>query len=122
MFKQNQAFSSFSVSDIDKALHFYRDTLGLDVDTSYDLELRLGSGGKVFIYPKPDHKPASFTVLNFKTTDIEGDIAALRQRGVQFQQYGGDIKTDELGIFSDGKMKIAWFADPAGNILSIIQD
>lgn len=126
MLKQAKSFSSFSADDLGKAKEFYGRTLGLDVrETPEGLGLRL-NGSDVFIYPKPNHSPASFTVLNFQVNDIEATVDKLREAGVQFEQYGGEIQTDEKGIFRGSSRgqgpDIAWFTDPAGNILSVIQD
>lgn len=127
MFRETPAFSSFSVNDLAAAKHFYQKTLGLNATQEPEgLSIKLTDGGTIFLYTKPNHSPASFTVLNFLVGDIEKAVQALTQQGLQFEQYGGDIKTDEKGIFrgrSQGKgPDIAWFKDPAGNILSIIQE
>jgi catechol 2,3-dioxygenase-like lactoylglutathione lyase family enzyme len=127
MFKESHAFSSFSVDDIHKAKKFYSETLGLEVsETEEGLGLKIAGGGDVFLYPKPSHEPATFTVLNFKVNGIEQAVDQLAKLGVRFEHYEGDIKTDEKGIFrgsAQGKgPDIAWFKDPAGNILSVLQD
>jgi predicted enzyme related to lactoylglutathione lyase len=124
MFKNNKAFSSFSSNDLKKAKEFYGETLGLTVkETEEGLELSLAGGGSVFIYPKPNHEPATFTVLNFLVDNIEQSVEALGKLGVSFEQYGGEIKTDEKGIYHGPPgPNIAWFKDPAGNILSVIED
>lgn len=120
-----KAFQSFSVDDIDKAKAFYSDTLGLDVaDTPQGLEIEVGGGNKVFVYGKPDHKPATFTILNFPVDDVDKAVDRLNATGIRFEQYDmPDIKTDERGISrgADGPA-IAWFKDPAGNILSVMQE
>jgi predicted enzyme related to lactoylglutathione lyase len=120
-----KSFSGFSVSDIEEAENFYKKTLGLDVERGKmgNLNLRLGQN-EIFIYPKDNHEPATFTILNFQVADIEQAVDQLKEEGVTFEQYGGDIKTDENGIFrhSDRGPFMAWFKDPAGNILSIIQE
>ncbi len=126
MLKSSHAFSSFSVSDIKKAQEFYQQTLGLTTEvTEQGLDLRLEGGAHVFLYPKPVHVPADFTVLNFPVEDIDASVDALRAAGVVFEQYKGDwIKTDAKGICrsTEGKSpNIAWFKDPSGNILSVIQ-
>ena len=124
MFRNTKAFSSFSVDDLKRAKEFYGQTLGLEVsETKEGLALRLAGGGQVFIYPKPNHTPASFTVLNFQVRDIEQTVEGLSRLGVRFEHYDGDIKTDEKGIHrSDGAgPNIAWFRDPAGNILSTLE-
>ncbi|HEX3102592.1 MAG TPA: VOC family protein [Pyrinomonadaceae bacterium] len=127
MFKNTHAFSSFSVSDIEKARAFYAETLGLDVSDSSEgaLGLHIAGGGSVFLYPKADHEPATFTVLNFPVENIDHAVDELKTRGITFESYGGDIQTDEKGIFRGGSQgrgpNIAWFKDPAGNILSVVE-
>ena len=122
MFKANEAFASFSVNDLHKASEFYTQTLGLDVSESPEgLDVHMGSE-RVFIYPKPNHTPASFTVLNFIVDDIETAVDELGKQGVRFEKYEGHIKTDEKGIHRNGGPTIAWFKDPAGNILSVLQN
>jgi predicted enzyme related to lactoylglutathione lyase len=122
IFKNTKAFSSFSVNDLEKAKAFYGQTLGLEVsETEEGLSLNLKGGNEIFIYPKPDHTPATFTVLNFVVDDVDQTVDDLTQLGVHFQIYNeGELKTDEKGIFR-GKPKIAWFKDPAGNFLSILE-
>ena len=122
MFKTSNAFCSYSVDDVEKAKKFYGDTLGLEVEESpRGLELRIGAG-RVFLYPKPNHTPASFTILNFPVTDVEKSVDELTKRGVQFEVFTqGDIQTDEKGIFRGHGPKIAWFRDPAGNYLSVLK-
>jgi catechol 2,3-dioxygenase-like lactoylglutathione lyase family enzyme len=118
-----RAFPSFSVDNLDKARTFYRDTLGLHVnDRPEGLELEVGAGNRVFIYPKPDHKPATFTVLNFPADDVEVAVDKLVSTGVRFESYNmPQIKTDSRGISRDNEgTEIAWFKDPAGNILSVL--
>jgi catechol 2,3-dioxygenase-like lactoylglutathione lyase family enzyme len=127
MLKDKKAFSSFSVDDIQKAKKFYTQTLGLEVSELYDgqlLECHTGSGMKVLIYPKSNHTPATFTVLNFPVDNLEDTVGELVKRGVHFEIYDkGDVKTDERGISSSTEgPKIAWFKDPAGNILSVLED
>lgn len=123
-FSYERAFSSFSVDDLQGARAFYGATLGLDlVEDERGLGLRLAGGGEVFIYPKPDHAPATYTVLNFRVADVEAAVAALSAAGVRFEIYHeGDLETDERGIMAGGGMKIAWFRDPAGNFLSVIEE
>jgi predicted enzyme related to lactoylglutathione lyase len=123
MFKDTKAFSSFSTDDLQKAKEFYGQTLGVDLTEQKEgLGLHLSGGEEVFIYPKPNHTPASFTVLNFSVEDIDEAVETLKGLGVTFEQYEGDIKTDEKGISRDnGGPQIAWFKDPAGNILSVLQ-
>jgi catechol 2,3-dioxygenase-like lactoylglutathione lyase family enzyme len=123
MFKDTKAFSGFSVNDIKKAKEFYGKTLGLEVSESHGLlNLHLASGATVLIYPKPNHAPASFTILNFPVGNIEEAVDQLTKRGVRFERYGGDLKTDERGVFRGGGPLIAWFKDPAGNILSVLEE
>ena len=127
MFKNTKAFSSFSVDDLKKAKEFYGNTLGLEIsETKEGLGLQIAGGGQVFLYPKPNHTAASFTVLNFPVNDIDKAVEDLRARGVQFESYEGDIKTDEKGIFRGASQgqgpNIAWFKDPAGNILSVLEE
>jgi len=122
MLEINKAFSSFSVNDLQKAKEFYGRTLGLEVSESAEgLELHPGGNLDVFIYPKPNHTPASFTVLNFLVDDIESAVDELKKTGVRFEKYEGEIKSDEKGIHRNGGPSIAWFKDPAGNILSVLE-
>jgi len=122
MLEINKAFSSFSVNDLQKAKEFYGQTLGLKVSESAEgLELHPGETN-IFIYPKPNHQPATFTVLNFLVDDIESAVDKLTKTGVRFEKYEGEIKTDEKGIHRDGGPSIAWFKDPAGNILSVLEN
>jgi catechol 2,3-dioxygenase-like lactoylglutathione lyase family enzyme len=126
MFKNTKAFSGFSVSDTQKARVFYGQTLGLDVSEDPAmkglLHLRLAGGGEIMIYPKPDHTPATFTILNFPVDNVEKAVDELTRRGVRFERYDrANLKTDEKGIFHGGGPKIAWFTDPAGNILSVLE-
>ena len=120
MFGEVEAFSSFSVDDIPKAKEFYANTLGLKVSEELEgLDVQLANGGRVFLYPKPDHVPATFTVLNFAVGDIEKAVAQLAGRGISFERYPG---TNEKGINrGDQGPAIAWFKDPAGNFLSVLQ-
>ena len=124
MFKDTKAFSGFSVNDIQKAKEFYGQTLGLDVSESYGLlRLRIAGGATILIYPKEDHTPATFTILNFPVANIEQTVDDLARVGVLFESYSeGDLVTDERGIFRGGGPKIAWFKDPAGNILSVLEE
>ena len=122
MLRGSPAFSGFSVDEIQKAKEFYTRTLGLDISESNGLlELHLAGGATVLIYPKPNHAPATFTVLNFPVASIEEAVDRLTKSGIQFERYEGDIKTDEKGIFRGGGPLIAWFKDPAGNILSVLE-
>jgi len=125
MFRDAKAFSSFSVDDVQRAKKFYVETLGLDAEERPEgLELRLAGGGRIFAYPKPNHVPATFTVLNFLVADIERAVAELKQRGVRFESYDmPDLKTDANGIArSDRGPAAAWFKDPAGNILAVLEE
>ena len=122
MFKDTKAFSGFSVNDIHKAKDFYGKTLGLEVSETHGLlNLHLAGGTKVFVYLKPNNATASFTILNFPVDNIEEAVDQLTKKGVCFERYEGDLKTDEKGIFRGGGPLIAWFKDPAGNILSVLQ-
>jgi predicted enzyme related to lactoylglutathione lyase len=121
MLQTKNAFSSFSVNDLKKAKDFYGQTLGLKVSESeMGLEIHPGDTG-VFIYPKPNHAPATFTVLNFLVDDINKAVDELKHNGVRFEHYDGEIKTDEKGIHRNGGPSIAWFKDPAVNILSVLE-
>ena len=121
MLQTKNAFSSFSVNDLKKAKDFYGQTLGLKVNESeMGLEIHPGDTD-VFIYHKPNHAPASFTVLNFMVDDIDKAVDELNKKGVRFEHYEGEIKTDEKGIHRNGGPSIAWFKDPAGNILSVLE-
>jgi catechol 2,3-dioxygenase-like lactoylglutathione lyase family enzyme len=125
MLAQSPAFGGFSVNDIAKARQFYTQTLGLE--TSEDmglLNIHFPGGYKVIAYPKPNHIPATFTVLNFPVDDLEATVDALTKKGVVFEQYDWpDLKTNKKGIAHSPEGKgpdIAWFKDPAGNILSVL--
>jgi len=124
MFRNAKAFSSFSVNDLGAAKEFYGQTLGLNVEeTPEGLSLQFTGAGAVFLYPKPNHEAATFTVLNFPVDDVEGTVAELKKRGVRFESYDlPDLKTDENGIArGNNGPTIAWFKDPAGNILSVLE-
>jgi hypothetical protein len=113
MFKDTKAFSSFSVNEV-------AETSG---EMSGLLSLHISGGNDILIYPKPDHTPATFTILNFPVDDVEEAVEELNRRGVRFEIYDLDeLKTDEKGIFRRDDMKIAWFKDPAGNILSVLEE
>ena len=119
-----KVFQSFSVDDLGKARSFYHDTLGLDVvERPEGLEVEVGSGSKIFVYPKPDHQPATFTILNFSVENVDEAVDRLKSTGIKFEQYDlPNIKTDARGIARDtGGPAIAWFKDPAGNILSVCE-
>jgi catechol 2,3-dioxygenase-like lactoylglutathione lyase family enzyme len=122
MLRNSPFYAGFAVDDLAKAKEFYDRTLGVEVvDVDGLLALRATNGYAVLIYPKPGHEPAAHTILNFPVDDIEAAVDALREAGVEFEQYDeGPIKTDEKGIATPGP-KQAWFRDPAGNILSVIE-
>ena len=124
MLRDSKAFSGFSAGDIPKAKKFYAETLGLDVTESNGLlTLRLAGENNVLIYPKPNHIPATFTVLNFPVKDVDLAVDELTKRGVRFEKYDRpDLKTDKKGIMRGNGPTIAWFKDPAGNILSLIKE
>ena len=124
MFESTKAFSGFSVDDVAKAQQFYGETLGLRVSEGDGLLwLHVAGDRDVLVYPKPNHSPASFTILNFPVDDVDAAVDALAERGVSFERYEGtELETDEKGIFRGGGPTIAWFKDPAGNVLSVIED
>jgi catechol 2,3-dioxygenase-like lactoylglutathione lyase family enzyme len=120
MFEHTKAFSGFSVDDIPKATQFYGETLGLRVSEENGmLTLHLAGDRDTLIYPKDNHTPATFTILNFPVDDVDKAVDELTERGVQFERYEG-AEQDEKGIHRGGGPLIAWFKDPAGNILSVI--
>jgi catechol 2,3-dioxygenase-like lactoylglutathione lyase family enzyme len=123
IFREAKAFSSFSVKNLVKAKEFYGNTLGLVVTQQTEgLEMKLGDGQRVFLYPKPNHTPASFTVLNFPVDNIELAVDELKVRGIRLEHYDQpEIKTDKKGIMRGPGPQIAWFKDPDGNILSVVQ-
>jgi predicted enzyme related to lactoylglutathione lyase len=122
MFSTGKAFSGFSVSDIAAAKAFYAGTLGLDVEeTNGMLRLKLGQGARVLVYPKPNHEPATYTIMNFPVDNIDEAVDDLVGRGVTMTRFEG-FDLDERGIFRGGGPFIAWFTDPAGNVLSVLQD
>ena len=122
MLTYRRAVSGFSVDDLKRAKEFYGRTLGLDVtDMNGQLFLQLTGGTTVFVYPKPDHLPATFTILNFSVDDIAAAVDELVKAGVRFERYPG-VTADEKGIHRDQGPAIAWFKDPAGNILSVLQE
>ncbi|MGH9529408.1 MAG: VOC family protein [Terriglobales bacterium] len=123
LLKGSKAFSSFSSNDIPKAEQFYGGTLGLDVSESSGLlRLHLAGRNEVIIYPKPNHVPATFTVLNFPVESVDKAVDELTKRGVRFEIYTDPhLKTDARGVFRGGGPVIAWFKDPAGNILSVVE-
>ncbi len=126
MFKAKAAFSGFSVDDLAKCKQFYAETLGLEADEdNMGLNIHLPGGGTVFVYEKKDHQPATFTILNFIVDDIDAAVDELASQGVRFEHYEGDLKTDEKGI-ARGKEQnmgpdIAWFKDPAGNFVAVLE-
>ena len=126
MLKQSKAFSGFSVNDIQKAKQFYSEILGLDVkDNPMGLiELNIEGNNRIIIYPKPNHVPATFTILNFPVKNIDEAVDELIKKGITFEQYEEPIKTDKKGIYRSGGKgpNIAWFKDSAGNILSLIEE
>jgi catechol 2,3-dioxygenase-like lactoylglutathione lyase family enzyme len=122
MLGSSKAYSGFSVDDTVAAKAFYGETLGLQVSEQHGmLTLRLGGGTPVLIYPKRDHTPAAYTILNFPVDDIASTVDELSAKGVDFERYPG-MKQDERGIMTGGGPLIAWFTDPAGNILSVVQE
>jgi catechol 2,3-dioxygenase-like lactoylglutathione lyase family enzyme len=121
MFRNSHAFSGFSTNDLAKAKAFYAETLGLEVtEENGMLTLKLAGGGRVLIYPKDNHEPATFTVLNFPVDDIDGAVDQLTAAGIEFERYEG-AGQDERGIARQYPPPIAWFKDPAGNILAVLQ-
>jgi predicted enzyme related to lactoylglutathione lyase len=122
MFENTTAFSGFAVDDIEAAKKFYGETLGLKTSEQYGLlTLHLAGGRDTLVYPKPDHTPATYTILNFAVDDIDAVVDELVSRGVQLERYDG-IGQDEKGINRAGGPFIAWFKDPAGNILAVLQE
>lgn len=122
MLKDSHAYSGFSTNDIDAAREFYSTTLGLDVSEENGmLTVSLAGGGRVLIYPKDDHQPATYTVLNFPVEDIDAAVDALTDEGVAFERYEG-LNQDERGVMRGYGPPIAWFTDPAGNILSVLEE
>lgn len=122
MFTYTKAFSGFSVDDLEKAQAFYSETLGLRTSEQYGLmTLHLAEGRDTLVYPKADHTPATYTILNFQVDDIESAVDDLAGRGVHFERYPG-MQQDERAIHRGGGPYIAWFKDPAGNILSVLQE
>jgi catechol 2,3-dioxygenase-like lactoylglutathione lyase family enzyme len=121
MLGESKAFSGFAVDDLEKAKAFYEDVLGLETSEEHGLmTLHLAGDRPTLVYPKPDHEPATYTVLNFPVDDIDKAVEALMGRGVAFEIYE-ESGQDEKGVMRQYGPPIAWFRDPAGNILSIIQ-
>jgi predicted enzyme related to lactoylglutathione lyase len=123
MLEKSKTFSSFSAPDIGREKEFYSGTLGLKTSEDHGLlRLHLAGGGDVLIYPKQNHVPATFTVLNFPVDDVDVAVDELTKRGVRFEHYNqGALKTDQKGIMRGNGPTIAWFKDPAGNILSVVK-
>lgn len=131
MLKNTKAFSSFSVNDIEKAKKFYGQTLGLEVSdvpgmNHMLIKLHINGSNNIIIYEKPNHKPATFTVLNFQVDDVEKIVDQLTNKGIVFEKYEGELQTDVKGILRGKSVNmgpdIAWFKDPAGNILSVLEE
>jgi catechol 2,3-dioxygenase-like lactoylglutathione lyase family enzyme len=124
MLTESKAFSGFSVNDIPKAKEFYGRALGLKVSESNGmLHLHLGGGAEVLVYPKPNHTPATYTILNFPVQSVDATVDELTKRGVRFEIYDQPaLKTDAKGVHRGGGPVIAWFKDPAGNILSVLEE
>jgi catechol 2,3-dioxygenase-like lactoylglutathione lyase family enzyme len=119
MFENTKAFSGFSVDDMPAAQRFYGEVLGLRVtEQNGMLQLHIADSQPILVYPKPDHVPATFTILNFPVDDIDATVAELTSRGVRFERLDG---VDEAGIMRQGGPLIAWFKDPAGNFISVLQ-
>ena len=122
MFENTKAFSGFAVDDLEAAKKFYGETLGVKVSEHYGLlSLHLAGGRDTLVYPKPDHTPASYTILNFQVDDIDAAVDELVSRGVELEKYEG-MGQDAKGINRAGGPYIAWFKDPAGNILAVLQE
>jgi len=126
MLNYTKAFSSFSVNDLDAAMAFYKDILGIQVSKEEmgNIALHIKGNENIMVYPKPDHTPATFTVLNFLVPDLEKTVDDLAAKGIKFEHYDNQyIKTDNKGIArGNGGPSIAWFKDPAGNFISVIED
>jgi catechol 2,3-dioxygenase-like lactoylglutathione lyase family enzyme len=123
MFTETKAFSGFAVPDVEQAREFYEGTLGLNASVDNDLLiLHLAGGRDTLVYPKPDHTPATYTILNFQVDDIDAAVDQLKQRRVQFERYEGFGQDDKEVSRDQGGPPIAWFTDPAGNILSVLED
>jgi catechol 2,3-dioxygenase-like lactoylglutathione lyase family enzyme len=122
MFASTKAFSGFAVDDVEKAKEFYGGTLGVETSEEHGLlTLHLAGDRPTLVYPKPDHQPATYTILNFPVDDIDAAVDELTRRGVRFERYDG-LEQDDKGIARAVGPYIAWFKDPAGNILSVLQD
>jgi len=122
MFGDTKAYSGFAVGDLQQARDFYSGTLGIETSEEYGLlTLHLAGERPTLIYPRPDHKPADYTILNFPVEDIDAAVDELTARGVSIERYEG-FKQDERGIMREEGPYIAWFKDPAGNVLSVLQE
>jgi predicted enzyme related to lactoylglutathione lyase len=128
MFQDTKVFGSFSVNDLDEALKFYHDALGLKIQPILTgegaklLELHISGGSKFLVYSKPDHEPASFTILYFPVQDVAKAVEEMTLLGIKFEHYHNqEVQTDEKGIFRGGGPAKAWFKDPAGNVLSVTE-
>lgn len=124
MFQHAKPFAGFSVNDLKTAKKFYTETLELEVADAPmgALELKIDDDTRIFVYEKPNHTPATFTILNFPVDDVDRAVDTLAERGVRFEVYKeGELKTDAKGVHRDGGPKIAWFKDPAGNFLSVLE-
>jgi catechol 2,3-dioxygenase-like lactoylglutathione lyase family enzyme len=117
------AFNGFAVPDTAAAKAFYADVLGLEVGEEHGmLHLHVGGGTPTLVYPKPDHVTATYTILNFPVPDVEAAVDELTAKGVVFERYEGTpAQTDEKGVFRQGGPLIAWFKDPAGNVMSVVE-
>jgi catechol 2,3-dioxygenase-like lactoylglutathione lyase family enzyme len=124
MFSDSKAFSGFAVDDLEAARSFYGETLGLDVrpDEMGFLELHLAGGATVLVYGKDDHQPANYTILNFPVPDVDAAVDGLTKAGVRMERYGAEFDQDEKGISRGNGPTIAWFTDPAGNILAVLDE
>ena len=128
MFQDTKAFSSFSVNDLDVARKFYHEVLGLKIQAIITdqgaklLELHISGGSKILVYSKPDHEPASFTILYFPVENVEKAVKEMMLLGIKFEHYHNkEVQTDESGIFRGGGPAKAWFKDPAGNVFSVTE-
>ena len=124
MFENAEIFNSFSVDSLEEAKRFYGDTLGVKITEEQGvLAMHLPGDRTTMVYPKPDHQPATFTILNFSVSDIDKAVDQLKQRGIQFEHYAGtELETGEDGVFRKEGPPIAWFKDPAGNVLAVLQE
>ena len=123
MLNYNHSFASFSVNDLQKAKNFYQQTLGLETkETPEGLSIKTSDDMDIFLYPKEKHEPATFTVFNFLVSNIEETVDNLTASGVSFLHYDGELQTDKKGIMRGNGPTIAWFTDPAGNILAVLED